>query len=83
MPPRDDQPTRPKKRLSRDLLIAGVAVSALGIVLAQPAVMSLAGLDFARQRRIGPVDPLAVGSIAREQNVHGLTGVLKPIRLRD
>ena len=83
MPGLEQQRNRPRKRLSRDLAIAGVVISALGIVLAQPAVMSLAGLDFGRQRRIGAVDPLAVGSIVREQNVHGLTGVLKPLRLRD
>jgi hypothetical protein len=73
----------PRKHFSRELLAAGAAVAALGIILAQPAVMSMAGLDISRQRAFGPVDPLTVGSIARERDVHGLSGVLKPLRMKD
>ena len=78
-----EQNFRARKRLSRELLLGGLAVAGLAIALAHPAVMSIAGLDFAHQRAIGPLDPLAVGSIARARNVHGLAGVLKPMRLRD
>ena len=72
-----------KKRVSRELLIGGLAVAGLALVLAHPAVMAIAGLDLTHQRAVGPLDPLAVGSITQGRNIHGLTGVLKPLRLRD
>lgn len=72
-----------KKRLTRDLLAAAAAIGVLAVTLSHPAVMSIAGLDISRQRAFGAVDPLAVGTIAHERDVHGLAGVLKPLRMKD
>ncbi len=83
MPAPITQKPPPKSRVSREMFFAVIAVAGLAIALAQPAVMSLSGLDLSRQRVIGPVDTLAVGAIGPVRNVHGLAGILKPLRLRD
>ncbi len=72
-----------RTKLSREMLAAAVAVAAIGIVLAQPAVMSMAGLDISKQRGFGGHDHDPVGTIIRERDVHGLSGVIKPLRMKD
>jgi hypothetical protein len=75
--------TARKSHFSRDILAAAAAVAVLALALSHPAIMSAAGLDISRQRAFGDVDPLAVGTIVRDRDVHGLAGVLKPLRMRD
>ena len=82
MPDNAPPPAR-RTQLPREIFAAGAAITALAAILAQPAVMSMAGLDISRQRAFGQVDPLAVGSIAATKDVHGLAGVLKPLRMKD
>ncbi|MDE2364265.1 MAG: hypothetical protein KGM42_16440 [Hyphomicrobiales bacterium] len=78
-------PTTPvrKRHLSREMLAAAVAVAALAVVLAHPAVMSMAGLDISRQQAFGQIDPMATGSVTAERETHGLAGVIKPLRMKD
>ena len=72
----------PRLRGARELVLAATAVGAVAIAMSQPAVMSMAGLDFKRTRA-GGVDGMPVGTIARQSHVHGLTGIIKPMRMRD
>jgi len=76
-----------KKRIwrpTREVAIAATAVGAIAIALSHPAVQSLAGLDIAHQRRAPhEIDPLAIGTIQQQKNVHGLAGILRPMRMRD
>ena len=71
-----------RRHISREMLAAGVAVAALAVALAHPAVMSMAGLDLSRQSAFGQIDPVATGSLA-EHETHGLAGVIKPLRMKD
>ena len=75
--------TARKSHFPRDILAAGAAVALIALALSHPAIMSAVGLDISRQQAFGAVDPLAVGTIVRERDVHGLTGVLKPLRMKD
>ena len=65
-------------------MIAIVAVAMTAAAFAQPQVLALAGLDFAKPQHsfAGRIDPTPTGSIwpASQPPTHGLAGVLKPLR---
>jgi hypothetical protein len=70
------------RRLSREMLIAAVAVGSIALALSHPSVMSMAGLDISHQRAgAAAIDSIAVGSISADHDVHALTGILKGLRL--
>jgi hypothetical protein len=80
----EEKQIRRGSRPSREILVAAGAVGAIAIVLCQPAVMSVSGLDFKARRAAGQeVDSLTVSSIDRDRHVHGLSGILKTMRMRD
>jgi hypothetical protein len=80
-----------KLRVTPERVIALGAVTAIGLGMAQPSIMSMAGLDFQNQRFAGQkIDPTPTGSIdedpaarRRERIVHGLAGILQAIRSRN
>ena len=73
-------------RAERVIAITAVALTAFGF--AQPQVLALAGLDFAKpvSSLAGQIDRTPTGSVTRSDDappIHGLAGVLKPLRQKN